>query len=846
MTPECRNDCLEPLRFPKRPNNRPGLSHIDYRIGTYSDFREALLRKLNQDPLLASWTHRGADDPGIALLEGASILGDILTFYQELYANEAYLRTAQWRESIADLVRLLGYRLAPGLGGRGTFAFEVKSDKPVVVPAGFAIKAQVQGLEQQADFETVEEFVAEPALSKFNLYRPSNFPSIATGTKEFSIASSVLNENGLKLNQGDKLMLVKNPNNAQTERQIVVIEEVRVRFDRTEITIKGDWRGGSAGSSIAAYKLGRSFKYFGHNAPATITVVQNGVPSQSSVSFHVQPGTSTNVNRSSFPLDSEVKDLSVGSTLLVSWQPGAGAGRFFERGITKAKLAPETRGALTGGTTVVELEATISLAGSTDIRNIEFHEVVGVKLQLKAVRAPISSADGSRLHYFGDLNSYQKLQDRELFFARDDQIESVQVSLTASGLGAGDSPALRQLILNPPLQVFTLDDFPLENPTVTVYGNLVAATQGKSEKEAVLGNGDNRQTFQTFKLPKSPLTYHHAVGETPPEAPELQIYVNDRLWQRVPSFFNHGPKEEIYLVREDNQGDSWVQFGDGKTGIRLPSGIANVRAKFRTGIGAYGALKPDTTVQPGGKLNKLDKIQLPGLVTGGVQPEDEKNAQEAAPGKVQSLDRLVSLQDFESETLALAGVSKVAARWGLVNNVTAVVITVLMETGRDDEIEAVRSILAQYNRCRGPQRFPIILHPGRRQYIYLDAVYGLDPTFRQERVEKAIKEALGVAGEEGSGSDGSNGLLGIRSRHFGEREYATRIAGAIQNVEGVTWARVTALGVLGEADDPATLALPAEPKPLNAVAPCDNAHVLALHSAHLQLSPAAMPAAEAC
>jgi hypothetical protein len=33
-------------------------------------------------PDLAYCTHRGAVDPGIALLEGAAILGDILTFYQ--------------------------------------------------------------------------------------------------------------------------------------------------------------------------------------------------------------------------------------------------------------------------------------------------------------------------------------------------------------------------------------------------------------------------------------------------------------------------------------------------------------------------------------------------------------------------------------------------------------------------------------------------------------------------------------------------------------------------------------------------------------------------------------------
>src|SRR5215472_2857884 len=105
MNEECLNDCVAPDLFPKRPNNRPALPRIGYRIGAYADFRDHLLRQLNLDPTLQSWTHRASDDPGIALLESASILGDILTFYQDLYANEAFLRTAQWRDSVSQLVR---------------------------------------------------------------------------------------------------------------------------------------------------------------------------------------------------------------------------------------------------------------------------------------------------------------------------------------------------------------------------------------------------------------------------------------------------------------------------------------------------------------------------------------------------------------------------------------------------------------------------------------------------------------------------------------------------------------------------------------------------------------------
>ena len=112
MSDSCRNDCSDNLTFPKIIFNRPGLSNINYRIGTYSDFRRDLFKSLDQSTILIDWTHRDSDDPGIALLEGASIIGDILTFYQELYANEVYLRTASWRESISGLVELLGYRLS--------------------------------------------------------------------------------------------------------------------------------------------------------------------------------------------------------------------------------------------------------------------------------------------------------------------------------------------------------------------------------------------------------------------------------------------------------------------------------------------------------------------------------------------------------------------------------------------------------------------------------------------------------------------------------------------------------------------------------------------------------------
>jgi hypothetical protein len=532
-------------------------------------------------------------------------------------------------------------------------------------------------------------------------------------------------------------------------------------------------------------------------------------------------------------------------------------------------------GNLSNSTTVLTLSSRLiqneTLAANQqyqycDIRQLQFHEVKSAEIVL---RSPSQWEDGTftepKLNFFGTYDQVRSLAGRNLLLQMDQDTQQVTVTNPPDSFsltGKDDShPWLWEIALDKIPDPFLRQDFDELEPKVTVYGNLVEATQGKAEKEAILGNGDSRQLFQSFKLPKAPLTYFNSTSETPPEVPELQVYVGDRLWKRVASLFGKGPKDEIYIVREDANGDSWVQFGDGKTGARLPSGVGNVIAKYRTGIGAYGALKENTSVQ-GGKLDRLDKIWLPQVAAGGCQPETGDNARAAAPGKIQSLGRLVSIKDFETETLAIAGVAKAKAAWKLVNHIPTMVLTVLMETGRSAEIEAVRNLLSRYNRCRGPQRFPIRVEPGVLKYIYVDLTVGIDGAIPEASLRTAIKRALGVTGEEGNSLDGSKGLLGLHQRQFGQKEYASRIEGTVQTVDGVSWCRVTALGfVLGSGDDPSQLTLPVV-KSLHPVLGCGASDpnpltlrrgrepqpdcILALHTSHLNLTLSRLPSQEVC
>jgi hypothetical protein len=889
----CRNDCKEEQVFPYKINNRPGLSHIHYRIGNYHQIREALLRNLDKDPILSDWTHREPDDPGIALLESAAIAGDILTFYQELYANEAYLRTAQWRESIADLVRLTGYLLSPAVGGNATFAFEIKDKdnlyKPVTIPKGLPIKAQLETSDQAVDFETLDEHILYPGIGKFNLFPATYHPDISNGSNRFSIETSVLNRSGLQLQKGDRILLFKKKSDSIDIRQIVVIKEINTVFNLTHIIIEGLWQGGFVGQHITAYKIKRSFRHLGYNGPNKTIVVKEGGVIEKKVPFTRQVGQPSppkgqsnpsdltafliknnfvNLGNfsmlfsdynplwsyQSFPLDQEVDNISIGTTFMVSLslsnkKGNTGSTYMFERKVISLSPETVTQGNVTAGSTVILLNQTAALTGAdppliyTDIRTVELHEAMGEPITLKGPLTIAPGAGTDTLYFYGPFNSYKKLHKRSIALVEKERVETATVTIDTNLQADTDAIGFHPLYLAPKLQSFLFADFPLQDPDitkeqlVTVFGNLVASNQGKKEKEVVLGNGDHSKKFQAFKLPKKPLTYHNQADASPPEVPELEIYVNDLLWTQVPVFFGRKRREHIYIVREDNDGNSWVQFGDGITGARLPSGIRNITARYRTGSGAYGPLKEGANPQPGATVLRLEKLHMHQPASGGSLPESGENARHAAPGKTQALGRLVSIMDFESEALAIAGVAKASASWKVTDSGSFVALNLLMDTGRSAEFISVADILNKYNICRGPQRFPVICNEGKRNYIYIQAQCTIDPSYKEANVKEAIQLALGTtpATFTGISKVGSRGLFGSQVRRFGQKAYASRIAGCINNVAGVISAKIIALETLGEADDPKSIALPVPPEFHN-VLPCPGLNLFCLDPSHLLLT----------
>ena len=147
---------------PAPTENPPNQDAVRRRIGTHGSFLAGLTAGLAGEPGVARLTARDPSDPAVAVLDAWATVADVLTFYQERFANEAYLRTATERRSVAELARLVGYRLRDGVSA--SVRWRLPSTRPTRRPDGHPGRdrgpepAQAGGAPQT--FETADPLAA--------------------------------------------------------------------------------------------------------------------------------------------------------------------------------------------------------------------------------------------------------------------------------------------------------------------------------------------------------------------------------------------------------------------------------------------------------------------------------------------------------------------------------------------------------------------------------------------------------------------------------------------------------------------------------------------------------------
>jgi predicted phage baseplate assembly protein len=126
--------------------------------------------------------------------------------------------------------------------------------------------------------------------------------------------------------------------------------------------------------------------------------------------------------------------------------------------------------------------------------------------------------------------------------------------------------------------------------------------------------------------------------------------------------FGAAPTDRAYTIDTDEQGRTFVVFGDGIRGARLSTGVLNVRAAYRKGLGADGNVAAEKLTQLVQPPIGVKSVTNPLAAEGGAEPEAIGAARASMPLATRTLGRAVSVLDYEDFARAYSGIAKAQAR----------------------------------------------------------------------------------------------------------------------------------------------------------------------------------------
>jgi hypothetical protein len=356
--------------------------------------------------------------------------------------------------------------------------------------------------------------------------------------------------------------------------------------------------------------------------------------------------------------------------------------------------------------------------------------------------------------------------------------------LMIAGLRHGFDPALAGDKIHTTLILATPPAYRYKRETLTIYGNVVKATHSETRIET-LGSGDGSKAGQSFVLKQPPLTFVSAPNPSGVES-TLKVYVNDVEWKETDTLTDSKPKDRYFITRSDDDDKTTLVFGNGKAGARLPTGVENVKAVYRNGIGASGNVLADQINLMLTRPLGVKSVTNPMDASGGADKETRDQARENVPLALMALDRLVSVRDYSYFTRTYAGIGKADAR-RLSDGQRELVHITIAGTG-DIPIDPVSSLyrnLLIALRKYGDPAFEVQVDTRELLVLVLSAKISLSPGYLWDPVAKAIRSAL-------------FDTFGFQKRSLGQSVLLSEVISIIQHIKGVEYVDVDAFGGIPE------------------------------------------------
>lgn len=320
----------------------------------------------------------------------------------------------------------------------------------------------------------------------------------------------------------------------------------------------------------------------------------------------------------------------------------------------------------------------------------------------------------------------------------------------------------------------------------TVNVNVAPATHGTTVTE-IMGNGSAATPNQNFTLKQSPLTYVQAATPTGSQS-TLQVRANGVAWNGVASLYERGPSSQVFATVGQSDGTTDVFFGDGIEGATLPTGQNNIQATYRIGSGSAGNVAAGTLTTLIQRPLGVSGVANPEPATGGQDAQSINDVRAHAPQTVLTLERAVSITDYQNYASTFAGIEKAYAIWIPSGPSRGIFLTVAAVGGA--ALSASNPTLT--NLITSLQNYGNPLIPITAQ-SFVETLFGLtadvayDPAYETPTVQAQILQTLSQA-------------YSFAERTFGQGVTADEISTFIQGVPGVTAVNVTGISIVASSE----------------------------------------------
>jgi predicted phage baseplate assembly protein len=412
---------------------------------------------------------------------------------------------------------------------------------------------------------------------------------------------------------------------------------------------------------------------------------------------------------------------------------------------------------LSGKTVEVKLPETGQAwlpADSTDFAPVRSTQVYTGTELLTPADEPITEVVAGNEIELDDV--YDSLQPGRWLIVAGERADIVSAGVAASGVKAAElvmlsavAQKIRALNNEPVAGDTTHTYLTLAQPlayqykcdTVTIYSNVVKATNGETRQET-LGGGDATIPMEQFILKQSPLTYVSA-ATVAGVASTLEVRVNDVEWHEVESLAALGAGERKFISRTNDAAKTSVIFGNGAHGARLPTGPENVKAIYRNGIGKPGNVKAGQISLLNTRPLGVKEVINPIRASGGADAEGRDQARKNAPLAVMALDRLVSTPDYADFSRTFGGIGKAAAARLSNGRQQRVHVTIagVDDIPIDETSDLYRNLFDALH-LYGDPYLPITLAIRERLVLVISANIRVDPDYHWETLEPRIRSAL--------------------------------------------------------------------------------------------------------